>query len=154
MLVYTENSLWWKENPIIPPNLITNKLISNFKQKAKHFNAFFASQCTTAWKVSKYPVFSVPHFHVCGLNTEIYGVNLCIQSEYRKIRTRKISVFGHFSHSEITLIFVHSRHIRQQDDIKWCRSCTCEQNWYILLVPSRSAFRTLSNICDGVVFHK
>ena len=27
----------------------------------------------------------------------VYGVNLCIQSEYRKIRTRKNSVFGHFS---------------------------------------------------------
>ena len=31
--------------------------------------------------------------------TEIYGVNLRIQSEYRKIRTRKNSVFGHFSRS-------------------------------------------------------
>ena len=29
----------------------------------------------------------------------IYGVNLRIQSEYRKIRTRKTSVFGHFSRS-------------------------------------------------------
>ena len=27
---------------------------------------------------------------------EIYSENLCIQSEYRKIRTRKNSVFGHF----------------------------------------------------------
>ena len=33
------------------------------------------------------------------LNTEIYGVNLCIQSEYRKKLTRKNSVFGHFSRS-------------------------------------------------------
>ena len=30
---------------------------------------------------------------------EIYSVNLRIQSEYRKIRTRNISVFGHFSRS-------------------------------------------------------
>ena len=30
----------------------------------------------------------------------IYGVNLRIQSEYRKIRARKYSVFGHFSRSE------------------------------------------------------
>ena len=29
----------------------------------------------------------------------IYGVNLRNQSEYRKIRTRKTSVFGHFSRS-------------------------------------------------------
>ena len=30
----------------------------------------------TAWKVSKYGVFSGPYFLVFGLNTEIYGVNL------------------------------------------------------------------------------
>ena len=33
------------------------------------------------------------------MNTEVYGVNLRIQAEYRKIRTRKNSVFGHFSRS-------------------------------------------------------
>ena len=35
------------------------------------------------------------------LNKEIYGVNLRIQSEDRKIRTRKNSLFGYFSHSGI-----------------------------------------------------
>ena len=49
--------------------------------------------------MSKYGVFSGPYFPVLGLNTEIYSVNLRIQSEYRKIRTRKNSVFGHFSRS-------------------------------------------------------
>ena len=47
-------------------------------------------------EVCKYGVFSGPYFPVFGLNTDIYGVNLRIQSEYRKIRTRKNSVFGHF----------------------------------------------------------
>ena len=49
-----------------------------------------------AWKVSKYGVFSSPYFPVFGLNTKIYGVDLRIQSEYRKIQTRKNSVFAHF----------------------------------------------------------
>ena len=49
--------------------------------------------------MSKYGDFSGPYFPVFGLNTKIYGVNLLIQSEYRKIRTRKNSVFGHFSRS-------------------------------------------------------
>ena len=58
------------------------------------------SQCIlasnyTAWKVSKYRVFSGPYFPVFGLNTETGSVNLPIQSQYRKIRTRKNSVFGH-----------------------------------------------------------
>ena len=61
----------------------------------------------TAWKVSKYGVFSDPYFPVFGLNTEIYSVNLRIRSEYMKIRTRKNSVFGYFSGSVIvTKLFV------------------------------------------------
>ena len=49
----------------------------------------------TACKVSKYGVFSGPYFNAFGLNTEIY----VIQFEYRKIRTRKNSIFGDFSRS-------------------------------------------------------
>ena len=62
----------------------------------------------TAWKVSKYRVFSGPYFPVFGLNTEIYGVNLRIHSEYRKIRTRKNSVFEHFSYSDFFPLFFFS----------------------------------------------
>ena len=51
--------------------------------------------------MSKYGVFSGPYFSVFGLNTETYRVNLRIKSEYRKIRTRKNFVFGHFSRSVI-----------------------------------------------------
>ena len=53
----------------------------------------------TAWKVSKYGVISGLCFPIFGLTTEIFGVNLRIQSEYKKIRTRNNSVFGHFSRS-------------------------------------------------------
>ena len=53
----------------------------------------------TAWKVSKYEVFSGPYFSVFLLNTETYEVKLHIKSEYRKMRTRKNSVFGHFLRS-------------------------------------------------------
>ena len=44
--------------------------------------------------------FSGPYFLAFGLNTETYSVSLRIQSECRKIQTREISVFGHFSRSE------------------------------------------------------
>ena len=59
----------------------------------------------TARKVSRYGVFSGLYFLVFGLN--IYSVNLHIQSEYRKIRTRKNSVFGNFSRSVecMTMLF-------------------------------------------------
>ena len=52
----------------------------------------------TAWKVSKYGVFSSPYFPEFGLNTERHGVSLRIQSECGKIRTRKNSVFEQFMH--------------------------------------------------------
>ena len=52
---------------------------------------------STAWKVPKYGVFSGPYFPVFELNTEIYSVNLRIQSEYKEIRTRKSFVFGTFT---------------------------------------------------------
>ena len=47
--------------------------------------------------MSKYGVISGQYFPVFGLNTERYSVILRIQSEYRKIRTRNISVFEQFS---------------------------------------------------------
>ena len=43
----------------------------------------------TAWKVSKYGVFSGPYFPAFGLNTERYSVSFCIRSECEKIWTRK-----------------------------------------------------------------
>ena len=52
-----------------------------------------------ASKVSKYGVFSGPYFPIFERNTEIYSVNLCIQSEYREIWTRRNHVFRHFSRS-------------------------------------------------------
>ena len=54
--------------------------------------------------MSQYGVISDPHFPVFGLNTKIYSANLRIQSEYRKMRTRKNSVFELFSHSESALL--------------------------------------------------
>ena len=59
----------------------------------------------TAWKVSKYGVFSGPYFPAFGLNMERYSVSLRIQSECGKIRTRKNFVFGHFSRSDFCNYF-------------------------------------------------
>ena len=49
--------------------------------------------------MSKYDVIFGPYFPVLGLNTEIYSINLQIQSKHSKIQTRNNSVFGHFSRS-------------------------------------------------------
>ena len=50
------------------------------------------------------------YFPAFGLNTERYGVSLRIQSKCGKIRTRKNSVFRHFSRSvEIILTEAYSK---------------------------------------------
>ena len=55
--------------------------------------------CPKSTLLMYYGVISGPYFPVFELNTEIEYGNLRIQSEYRKIRTRNNSVFGHFSRS-------------------------------------------------------
>ena len=55
-------------------------------------------------KVPKYGVFSGPYFPAFGLNTERYEVSLRIQSKCGKIRTKKYSVFGHFSRGDFVAL--------------------------------------------------
>ena len=64
----------------------------------------FCTWTFTAWKVPRYGVFSCPYFLAFGLNTERYRVSLRIQSEYRKIRTRKTPNADTF-HSVLTRFF-------------------------------------------------
>ena len=45
-----------KKIPLIPTILVNNKLKSNFKEKANHSSAFFASQCTPVSNYSVYPI--------------------------------------------------------------------------------------------------
>ena len=74
------------------------------ERKSKTFNIYvllWDTNQSTVWKVSKYRVFSGPHFPAFGLHAERYSVSLRIQSECRKIRTRKNSLFGHFSCSGV-----------------------------------------------------
>ena len=56
--------------------------------------------------MSKYRVFPGPYFPVFGLNTEIQGVNLGIQSQYRKMRTRKTPYLDTFHAVIIAWLFI------------------------------------------------
>ena len=69
-----------------------------FTEKRLKITNRHSAQKVHCMKVSKYGNFFSPYFPVLGLNTEIYGVNLRIQFDYRKIRKKK-SVFGPFSRS-------------------------------------------------------
>ena len=71
---------------------VAQKMLYSYPCKKFTFDYFCQNMVASKWKVSKYEVFFDPCFPVFGLTTEIY----CIQSEYRKIRTTKTSVFGYF----------------------------------------------------------
>ena len=80
------------------------------------------------WKVSKYGVFSGPYFPTFGLNTESYRVSLRIHSECRKIRTRKNSVFGHFSRSAWHLPIICIQSLQFVTEYRWYQYGW----WYII----------------------
>ena len=89
------------------------RCFEKFTRKHMCLNHFFG---TFLWILRIFSVknvqlwsFFCPVFPVFGLNTEIYGVNLRTQSECRKIRTWKNSVFGHFSCSIHTANFATFR---------------------------------------------
>ena len=58
----------------------------------------------TAWKVSKYGVFSGPSFPVFGLKTEIYSKSPYSVRIQENKDQKKNSAFGHFSRSVFFLI--------------------------------------------------
>ena len=61
--------------------------------------------------MSKYGVISGPYFPVLGLSIDIYFINLCIQSKYRKIGTRKTPHLDPFYAVEINAT------LRKDDEI-------------------------------------
>ena len=74
-----------KEIPL-PPILINNKLISNFKEKANHFNAFFASQCTPVSNNSTLPLVRT---HVT--NASLSSISLNDQNILKTIHSLNIN---------------------------------------------------------------
>ena len=56
------------------------------------------------------------YFPVFRLNTEICVANIRLQSEYRKIRTRKNSLFGQFSCSDLYICI----DLKREKSSDWC----------------------------------
>ena len=102
--------------------------------------------------MSKYGVFSGPYFPVFRLNTEIYFVNLRIQSKYGKIRTRK----------KLRILTLFAQCIRRSPDkVVDCQLGYSELNFfqhvqitqgfktYIISSSNRDVFRISPNIEHG-----
>ena len=88
----------------------------------------YLDQCVKCVRIRSYFWFVFCCFRNEYGDTGIYGVNLCIQSECRKIRTRNNSVFGHISRSgclaEFSILFwVCCKYWKLPDGLVWWFSC-------------------------------
>ena len=88
-----------KKTPLIPPILINNKLISNFKEKANHFNAFFASQCTPVSNNSTLPLVRT---HVT--NASLSSISLNDQDILKIIHSLHINIAHGYDDMSIRLL--------------------------------------------------
>ena len=71
----------------------------NKYEKSLTKNFILGSVLIHCMKSVRVPSLSGPYFLVFGLNTEIYRVNLHMQSECGNVWTRKNSEYGHFLRS-------------------------------------------------------
>ena len=96
-LIFHDFSNFYLIDMLMTSHHETVSYLISFYFRYSSFRVIFLGN--TASKLSKYGVISGPYFPVFGLSTKIYPVNLRIQSEYRKVRSRNNSVFRHFSRS-------------------------------------------------------
>ena len=117
---YNNVNCWITKRRTYPYILFSREVWWNAKRYSSHKRVVARS---TAWEVSKYGVFSRPYFPAFGLNTEWY-----------RVRTKKNSVFGHFSCKK------HSLNQDSADnestafkimDEKFLRHCEHCENWRI-----------------------
>ena len=103
-----------KKIPLIPPILVNNKLISNFKEKANHCNTFFTSQCTpvsndsalpsTSNSVSNVSLSSIQFKDQCILKI-IHSLNYNKAHGYNDISIRLLKICDSSTVKPLSIIF-------------------------------------------------
>ena len=101
-----------KKIPLIHPILINNKLISNIKEKANHFNAFFTSQCTPVSNNSTLPLVTTPVTNVSlssisfiDLLKIIHSLNIKKAHRYDDISIRLLKIWDYSIVRPLSVIF-------------------------------------------------
>ena len=103
-----------KKIPLIPPILINNKLISNFKEKENYFNDFFASQCTPVLNNNILPLVKAPvtnaslsslSFNDQDILKTIHFLNINKAHGYDDISTRLLKICDSSIVKPLSMIF-------------------------------------------------
>ena len=103
-----------KKVPVIPPLLVNDSYISNFKEKANEFNIFFANQCSSVDTGSKIPnelelitnenLFDI-YFTSDDILNIINNLNVNKAHGYDNISIRIVKMFGKSICKPLELIF-------------------------------------------------
>ena len=90
-MVYLKNFRKWKKIRLIPPLNVGNKLETDFKEKARLFNEFFASKCTPITNDS-----SLPSLLNLSLTCNLFVINFTDDDILKNIRSLNIDkAHGH-----------------------------------------------------------
>ena len=108
-----------KKIPLIPPILISDKLVSNFKEKANHFNAFFVSQCTPVPNNSTLPLVTTPvtnaslssiSFNDQDILNVMHSLNINNAHGYDDLSTRLLKICDSSIVKLLSIIFKNCLH--------------------------------------------
>ena len=118
---------------VISPLLINNYLVSNFKEKANHFNCFFASHCTPLDNNSKIPEsqtfiadnkLSLVQFEDNNIIKIIRSLNICKAHEHDVISIRMLKLCDLAAVKSLSIIFRNCINQSMFPDI-WKKSNIC-----------------------------
>ena len=107
-----------KKVPLIPPLNVGNKLVADFKEKARLFNEFFASKCTPITNDS-----SLPRLDVLNSESSLPAINFNNDDIFKVIRSLNINkALGHDNMSVRRIKTGDKAIFKPQSTI--CKNCT------------------------------
>ena len=97
--------------------------------KGLHWNSFYILLCSIVILIHRVPFYASTVWTVSKYGVFFWSVFSCVQSEYRKIWTRKNSLFGHFSGSDPWNLISHFNVRNFHRNHELCESLP-QRTWY------------------------
>ena len=116
-MVYLKNFCKWKKIPLILPLNVGNKLVTDFKEKARLFNEYFASKCTPITDYSSLPSLfnlkSTPNLSVVNFTDDdilkiIRSLSINKAYDYDDISIRMIKICDKATLEPLSIIYKNS----------------------------------------------
>ena len=105
-MVYLKNFCQWGKTPLIPPLNVVSKLVTDFKEKARLFNEFFASKCTPITNDS-----SLPSLFNLNLTSNLSVINFTDDDILEIIRSLNINKAHDHDDISIRMVKIYDKAI-------------------------------------------